>query len=246
MGAKTMLDIVFLIAAVIGGTVLVCQFALTLLGMGDHSADAGDVGDFHGDFHGGDLHGGDFHGDHAGGEVHGDADLGDSIHGGIDGDHDTSLATAADGGYVHHDSSRLFGMLSFRTLVAAAAFFGVTGKAALSAGYAQSTSFILAVLVGMAAMYGMYWLMQLIAGLSSSGNESIGNAVGLQATVYVPIPAARTGAGKVQLSMQNRIVEYQAVTDDADPLKTGETVEVVGVAGSDIVSVRRIPAAVEA
>ena len=34
--------------------------------------------------------------------------------------------------------------------------------------------------------------------------------------------------------MQNRIVEYQAVTDDDEPLKTGETVEVVGVAGSDI------------
>jgi membrane protein implicated in regulation of membrane protease activity len=140
----------------------------------------------------------------------------------------------------------LFGVISFRTLVAAAAFFGVAGKAALSAGYAQSTSLILAGLVGLAAMYGMYWLMRSIANLSSSGNERIGNAVGLQATVYIPIPAARTGAGKVQLSMQNRIVEYQAVTDDAEPLKTGDNVEVVGVAGSDIVSVRRIPAAVQA
>ena len=36
--------------------------------------------------------------------------------------------------------------------------------------------------------------------------------------------------------MQNRIVEYQAVTDDAEPLKTGETVEVVGIADSDTVA----------
>jgi membrane protein implicated in regulation of membrane protease activity len=145
----------------------------------------------------------------------------------------------ADGDYVHPDSSWLFGVVSFRTLVAAAAFFGISGKAALSAGYAQSTSLILATVVGVCAMYGMYWLMRLVAGLSSSGNERIGNAVGRTATVYVRIPAGRTGAGKVQLSMQNRIVEYQAVTDDDEPLKTGETVQVVSVTGSDTVQVRR-------
>ncbi|MBA3483030.1 MAG: hypothetical protein H0T51_14575, partial [Pirellulales bacterium] len=53
-------------------------------------------------------------------------------------------------------------------------------------------------------------------------------------------PAGKQGAGKVQLSMQNRIVEFLAVTDEAEKLKTGETVEVVGVAGSDTVFVRRV------
>jgi hypothetical protein len=64
--------------------------------------------------------------------------------------------------------------------------------------------------------------------------------VGLPATVYIPIPAGSKGAGKVQLSMQNRIVEYQAVTDDAEPLKTGDKVEVIGVMNSDTVQVRRV------
>ena len=36
--------------------------------------------------------------------------------------------------------------------------------------------------------------------------------------------------------MQNRIVEYQAVTDDDSKLNTGETVEVVDIAGSDVLS----------
>jgi membrane protein implicated in regulation of membrane protease activity len=88
-------------------------------------------------------------------------------------------------------------------------------------------------------MYGMYWLMRGISQLTSSGNQRIRNAVGCKATVYIPIPAAHAGAGKVQLSMQNRIVEYQAVTEDAEQLKTGEEVVVVGVAGSDLVRVRR-------
>jgi membrane protein implicated in regulation of membrane protease activity len=224
---------IFLVAAVIGGTVMVCQFALTLMGIGGHGADAGaDIVDVTGDVH----FGGDFHGDvgdvgHLGGDVpHVDAM----------GAHDASADNQ------HPDSSWLFGVLSFRTLVAAAAFFGVAGKAALSAGYAPSTSLILAVLVGAAAMYGTYKLMRLISQLSCSGTERIRNALGQQATVYVPIPAARQGAGKVQLSMQNRIVEYQAITDDAQPLKTGEEVEVVDIAGSDVVRVRRVAETVSA
>lgn len=229
-----MLNTIFLVAAVLGGTIMVCQFLLTLFGMAGHG-DAG--GDFHGDV------AGDFHGD-VGGDFHGDmGDVGDVDAAGA---HHTPIGVAAEADYQHPDSSWLFGVLSFRTLVAAAAFFGVAGKAATSAGTPPATSFVVALLVGLAAMYGMYLLMRTISGLDSSGTERIRNALGRQATVYVPIPAALAGAGKVQLSMQNRIVEYQAVTDDAEPLHTGDAVEVVGIAGSDVVCVRRVPATVEA
>ena len=217
-----MLSTIFLIAAVVGGTVLVCQFALTLLGMGDDVSDAASDGDFAGDGH--------FDGDLAG----------DSVHAGGAHDQHTSLADAADGEFQHSDSSWLFGVLSFRTLVAAGAFFGVAGRAALSSGFSQPTSLLIATVVGVCAMYGMYGLMRLIASFTSSGNERIRNAVGREARVYIRIPAARNGRGKVQLTMQNRIVEYQAVTEDDEPLKTGETVRVVGVVGSDVVKVRRV------
>lgn len=213
-----MLDTIFLITAVVGGTVMVCQFLLTLMGMGDHGADiadgAGDVGDVH------DV--GGFESD-------------------LPGDHSTALSHAADADYQHPDGSWLFGVLSFRTLVAAGAFFGIAGKAALSAGYPGPTSLVLAVLVGLAAMYGMYYLMRAISKFSSSGNEQISMAPGRTGTVYVPVPAAGAGKGKIQLSLQNRTVEYQAVTADTNPLRTGEAVEVVRVADSDTVEVRRLP-----
>ncbi len=215
-----MLDNVFLVCAVLGGTVMVCQFLLTLLGMGDDGGDmAGDAGDFSGDADvgGGDFDGGDFDG----------------------GDHHSTISQASDAEFQHHGSSWLFGVLSFRTLVAALAFFGISGKAALAAQMAQPVSLILATSVGLAAMYGMYWLMLSISRLNSSGNEHIGNALGKPATVYVSIPASRKGAGKVQLSMQNRIVEYQAVTAEEEPLKSGEPVEVVEILNRDTVQVRR-------
>jgi hypothetical protein len=218
-----MLSTIYLIAAVVGGTVLVCQFVLTFMGIGDDGVDAGADGDFASDA--------SFDGD----SLHPDAGL----------DQHTTLAEAADGEFQHPDSSWLFGVLSFRTLVAAAAFFGAAGSAALGLGYSQLTSLVIATVVGLGAMYGMYGLMRTIAGLTSSGNERIRNALGRRATVYIPIPAARKGAGKVQLSMQNRIVEYQAVTEDDEPLKTGQSVQVVGIVGSDIVKVRRAAQTVE-
>lgn len=208
-----MLNILFLTAAIIGGTVMVCQFILTLMGMG---------GD------GGELADGDFSAD------------------GFDGDHATSFADAGDVDYQHPDSTWLFGVLSFRTLIAAAAFFGVSGKAALSAGYSPGISTAIAALVGLAAMYGMYWLMEGISKLTSSGNERIGAAVGKHARVYVPIPAEGKGLGKIHVTLQNRTVEYQAVSEEAEPLRTGETVQITGVKNSDTVSVQRIAAGVEA
>lgn len=203
---------IFLVAAVAGGTVLVCQFLLTLLGMGH---DGGGIGH------------------HMGGDFHGDAHLGGDFHAGHSGAGHTDANQ-------HTSASRVFSVISFRTIVAATAFFGVSGEAALSAGYEASTAFVLAVIVGAFAMYGMYWLMRLIASLDSSGNERIGNAIGRRATVYLRIPATRSGAGKVQLSMQNRIVEYQAFTDDTETLQAGESVEVVDVASGDTVYVRRV------
>ena len=205
------LSTLFLVAAVIGVTILVCQFVLALVGLG----------------HGG----GDFS-HHLGGEFHGEAHVG----GGIDGHSGDSHHDAAQ----HDNSGRLFAMVSFRTVIAALAFFGVTGMATLNSGLPATTSLVLALIAGAFAMYGMYRLLGLIAGMDSSGNEQIGNALGLTATVYVSIPATGKGLGKVQLSMQNRIVEYQAVTEDLEPLKTGEKVEVVAIKCDDTVEVRRV------
>lgn len=228
-----MLDLIFLIAAVIGGTVMVCQFGLTLLGMGHDGVDGG-LGQ-----HDAGLGGHDASGGHFG------HDVGDVTGGDPASDHHNTWSNAADG--VHHpDSSWLFSVLSFRTLIAAAAFFGVAGKAALSMGVSEPVSLLLALAAGWGAMYGMYWLMRSVAGFASSGNERIGNAVGRRATVYIPIPASGQGRGKVQISMQNRIVEFQAVTDEGERLRTGEPVEVVAVDGSDLVRVRRVVETVDA
>lgn len=195
----------FLICAVVGGTVLVCQFVLTLVGLGgEHGLDlASDVADFAAD---------------AGHDV----SLTDS--------HDIDPSGHDAGG--HHGSSYLFAVISFRTLVAAAAFFGLIGLAAQSAGQPLGVQLLLAGLAGFGAMHGVHWLVRTMGRLGQDGTLRAQQALGQEGTVYVPIPAAREQAGKVQLRVQNRLVEYEAVTAGTERLATGTKVRVIGVAGS--------------
>ena len=131
------MSLIFAISAAIGGTVLVCQLILTLIGMGTDFADmdgtdgGGDIGgDIHGDFSG-DATGTDFHADAAGGM---DAYTPDSMHGADVSEmaHAGHGAGHADHGVGPHASTvGVFKVVSFRTLVAALTFFGCESESCI-------------------------------------------------------------------------------------------------------------------
>jgi hypothetical protein len=195
------MDTIYLVCAVVGGTIIVCQFLMLVLGLGGHH-------DFGG--HGGDLDGGGA-----------DHDFGGS------GDHD-----------VHHGSepSRFLSLLSFRALSAAVAFFGLAGSAALSRGLEPTAALGIALLAGTFALFLVSWLMRLLSRFNIDGTARIERSVGSHGTVYLSIPGKRTGAGKVHISMQNRTLEYKAVTSRED-LPTGSKIVVVSVVSGDTVEV---------
>jgi hypothetical protein len=209
-----------LVCAAFGGTILVLQAIMTLVGLGGdtlHTDVPSDVGH---DF------GGDFHADAA--SIH--TDTGGDVH------------TDAAGGVQHHESqghgsSRLFAVLSFRGVVAAMAFFGLGGLAAQSMDLPDQTVLLIGFACGGGALYGMYWIMQLLGSLHAEGNVHLERAVGLTATVYLRIPAARSGAGKVHVNLQNRTMEYLAITA-GEPIATGARVVVAGVVNPETVEVR--------
>ena len=73
------------------------------------------------------------------------------------------------------------------------------------------------------------WVMQSLAKLQSDGSVRIERALGAPATVYLTIPAQNSGAGKVHVKVQNRLMEYQAITSQHQELPTGANVVVVAV-----------------
>ncbi len=139
-----------------------------------------------------------------------------------------------------HGSTWLFGVISFRTIVAALMFFGLAGLASLSGELSWPISLLIAMASGAVAMYGVHYLMQLLYSQRYDGTARIERAVGRRGTVYIPIPAAHTGMGKIQIRTQGRIMEYAAKTTSAERLTTGTTVEVVSVLSPMTVDVEPI------
>jgi membrane protein implicated in regulation of membrane protease activity len=81
-------------------------------------------------------------------------------------------------------------------------------------------------------MYGVHWLVRTMGSLGEDRTLRVQQAVGQEATVYVPIPARGRSAGKVQVCVQRRLVEFEAITPSEQPLATGTKVRVVGVQGN--------------
>jgi hypothetical protein len=194
----------YLACAVLGGTVLVCQFVMTLAGLGgDH----------------------DLGGDHEVGH-----DAGHAM------DHDHTQGDAHE-----HGSSWFIGVLTFRTIVAALTFFGLAGKFGAASDYTPTKTLLIAIAAGTAALFLVAWMMRALVRLKSEGTIRIERAVGANGTVYLTVPPNKSGVGKVTLSLQERTMEYDAVTSEQNELPTGAKVVAVAVIGPGTVEVAPAP-----
>lgn len=161
---------------------------------------------------------------------HGDASHGDTSHGGVP-VHGGAHAHASDG----------LQLLSARAVSAAVAFFGIGALGVSAMGLPSVLAVTGGILLGGAAMVGVAFTMRSMLRLESDGSINIYGAVGAAATVYIPIPGGKAGAGKVSLSLQGRTVEHQAVTSEGAALPTGMAVVIVDVHSDDTVEVAPLP-----
>lgn len=130
-------------------------------------------------------------------------------------------------GLFGHDG--LLQIPSLRTVAAAVAGFGLAGAGLLSAGLGRGSALAGALAAALVAGAAVVLLTRLLLRFESDGTVRLAGAIGRPATVYVSIPGAGGGAGKVQLSLQGRIVDCAAIAADATPLATGLPVVVVDV-----------------
>lgn len=97
---------------------------------------------------------------------------------------------------------------------------------------------IVSVIIGVALVAAVMYLFKWLAGMQQSGNIDVEKvARGCEGTVYLTIPAAQGGEGKVQISISGSVREYNAVTDNEEDLKTGVAIRVVDVVNSHTVLV---------
>lgn len=157
-----------------------------------------------------------------------DADSGDFD---INSDIDVDASGADADASASHGSG--IGLLSFRNLVNFCLGFGWTAILLQEQVKSTTVLFLIALVIGVALVALVMLLFKWISGMQQSGNINVyKSAVDCQGTVYLTVPAERTGEGKVQISINGSVREYGAVTD-GPALKTGTKIHVIDVISSD-------------
>lgn len=151
----------------------------------------------------------------------------------IGADSDTGgLDTNVDTGGGLDDVSNIDGgsnLYTFRNFVNF--FLGFGWTAILLHEKVSSTALLLliAAVVGVGLVALVMYLFKWLNSMQQSGNINVyKSAVGCQGRVYLTIPASRSGEGKVQITINNAVREYNAETD-GDAIKNGTAIKVIEV-----------------
>lgn len=144
----------------------------------------------------------------------------------------------ADGGFEGDPSMNLY---TFRNLVNF--LLGMSWTAILLKDSIASKALLMLIAFAVGALL-VFAVMMLFKGLSKmqqSGNIDVyKSAAGCNGKVYLTVPAERNGTGKVQISINNSVREYDAITDSEDDLKTGTSIRVVEVLDASTLLVEEI------
>ncbi len=155
---------------------------------------------------------------------------------GIGGDTDFDEVTSAE----TVDDSGFGGLFSFRNLINFLLGYGWTGVALYDEIRHPFWLYAVCVLVGLIFIVAFVIMFRLMMRLSHDGTFHDEESLGLVADVYLRIPAARTGRGKVQFSVKGSVHELDAVTDGLSGIPTGGHVKIVEVLGDELVRVEAI------
>jgi len=98
---------------------------------------------------------------------------------------------------------------------------------------------LVALLCGCALVGAFVVMYRQLMKLESSGSYRIQDSVGQACDVYIPIPASRSGQGKVQISFSGSVQELPAMTE-GEALPSGTKVRVKQVLENSILLVERI------
>ena len=121
-------------------------------------------------------------------------------------------------------------------------FLGFGWTAILLQGHILSPALLIlvAVVVGVALVALVMYLFKWLSSMQQAGNINVyKSAVGCQGKAYLPIPAARSGEGKVQITINNAVREYNAVTD-GDAIRTGAQIKVTEVLDAETLLVEEL------
>ena len=151
----------------------------------------------------------------------------------FDGDFDGDMS--ADGA----GESTPFQLFTFRNLINFMLGFSWTAIALRASTESTSLMLVCGVVVGVLLVCAVMYLFKWMSGMQQSGTIEPEALVGCKGSVYLTIPAGRTGEGKVQITVRSAIREYNAMTD-GDRLPNEAPIRVVAVLNGHTVLVEKV------
>lgn len=140
--------------------------------------------------------------------------------GDMDGDVDTD--TDSDGG---------IGIFTIKGIIAFFALGSWISLAASKGGVHWGWTLLIFFVSGTVALVGVGLLYKNAYKLQSSGNIDSAMAIGKIGEVYLTIPANNNGRGKLSVTLQGKLCEIDAVTNDEITIATGKAAKIIGVIG---------------
>jgi membrane protein implicated in regulation of membrane protease activity len=142
-----------------------------------------------------------------------------------------------DGSIDSVEDGALSGVFSFRNLINFLLGYGWAGVLLFDSIDKRWLLQLVAIAVGLLFVLAFVFMFRQVMKLSHDGSFKMQEAVGLKADVYLRIPAARSGRGKVQVSVKGSVHEIDAMTDNTEEIATGSQVKIVKVLGEDLLLV---------
>ncbi|WP_283687314.1 NfeD family protein [Dysgonomonas sp. Marseille-Q5470] len=148
-------------------------------------------------------------------------------------DADTGVDADFDGNLDGGDSP--FQLFSLRNLINFLLGFGWAGVSLYNVIESNVLLAIVAFLVGVLFIAFFFFIMRALLKLSEDNSFKIEDTIGKTADVYLSIPAAKKGKGKVFISVRGSTHELSAITNSVDEIKNGSLVKVVGIEGDILI-----------
>ena len=140
----------------------------------------------------------------------------------------------------NEDAGPGFSFFTIRNFIAFFTLFSWSGIAFTNAGVGIGLTILLSVLVGILGMVVISSIFYFTMQMAESGNISMKNAIGAIGTVYLPIKANKGNIGKVNVTFQGSLREFQAVTWHGEDLPTHTMIKVTSLADENILVVEKI------
>jgi hypothetical protein len=164
-----------------------------------------------------------------------DVEITDSIIDADDVDNMGDLDDIRDSDLSPESDLNIAGIFTFRGIIAFLASFSWSTLAIYSAGIFAPLALVIGFVIGITMMVAVAKIVSMLMKLSENGTVKFSDAIGKVGEVYIPIPPARSGDGKVIVNFQGAERECSAQTLSDTGISTGSKVIVSGFSDETLI-----------